>query len=40
MNMSEKDEQMDRVPSDVIYGLTLDGRGGMQPLVAGSEIPA
>ncbi|MGL5215030.1 MAG: zinc transporter ZntB [Aeromonas hydrophila] len=39
MNMSEKDEQMDRVPSDVIYGLTLDGRGGMQPLVAGSEIP-
>lgn len=27
MNMSEKDEQMDRVPSDVIYGLTLDGRG-------------
>ena len=40
MNMSEKDEQMDRVPSDVIYGLTLDGRGGMQPLVTGSEIPA
>lgn len=40
MNMSEKDEQMDRVPSDVIYGLTLDGRGGMQPLAAGSEIPA
>ncbi|MFQ2268717.1 zinc transporter ZntB [Aeromonas hydrophila] len=40
MNMSEKDEQMDRVPSDVIYGLTLDGRGGMQPLVAGCEIPA
>lgn len=31
---------MDRVPSDVIYGLTLDGRGGMQPLVVGSEIPA
>lgn len=30
---------MDRVPSDVIYGLTLDGRGGMQPLAAGSEIP-
>ncbi|WOX53044.1 zinc transporter ZntB [Aeromonas sp. CD] len=40
MHMSEKDEQMDRVPSDVIYGLTLDGRGGMQPLVTGSEIPA
>ncbi|MFQ2165041.1 zinc transporter ZntB [Aeromonas hydrophila] len=40
MNMSEKDEQMDRVPSDVIYGLTLDGRGGMQPLEVGSEIPA
>ena len=30
---------MDRVPSDVIYGLTLDGKGGMQPLAAGSEIP-
>lgn len=30
---------MDRVPSDVIYALTLDGRGGMQPLAAGSEIP-
>ncbi|HEH9405878.1 TPA: zinc transporter ZntB [Aeromonas bestiarum] len=39
MNRNEKDEQMDRVPSDVIYGLTLDGRGGMQPLAAGSEIP-
>lgn len=38
--MSEKDVWMDRVPSDVIYGLTLDGRGGMQPLAAGSEIPA
>ncbi len=31
---------MDRVPSDVIYGLTLDGKGGMQPLAVGSEIPA
>ena len=31
---------MDRVPSDVIYGLTLDGKGGMTPLAAGSEIPA
>lgn len=30
---------MDRVPSDVIYALTLDGKGGMQPLAAGSEIP-
>lgn len=30
---------MDRVPSDVIYGLTLDGKGGMLPLVPGSEIP-
>ncbi len=39
MNRNEKDEQMDRVPSDVIYGLTLDGKGGMQPLAAGSEIP-
>ena len=38
--MSEKDVWMDRVPSDVIYGLTLDGKGGMQPLAAGSEIPA
>ncbi|MFM5819406.1 MULTISPECIES: zinc transporter ZntB [Aeromonas] len=40
MTMSEKDVWMDRVPSDVIYGLTLDGKGGMQPLAAGSEIPA
>ncbi|MGX5832969.1 zinc transporter ZntB [Aeromonas piscicola] len=39
MNRNEKDEQMDRVPSDVIYGLTLDGKGGMQPLAVGSEIP-
>ncbi|MNZ79500.1 Zinc transport protein ZntB [compost metagenome] len=39
MNMNEKDMQMDRVPSDVIYGLTLDGKGGMQPLEPGSEIP-
>ncbi|MFB0585802.1 zinc transporter ZntB [Aeromonas salmonicida] len=39
MRMNEKDEQMDRVPSDVIYALTLDGKGGMQPLAAGSEIP-
>ncbi|MCH7375225.1 zinc transporter ZntB [Aeromonas sp. MR19] len=39
MNRNKKDEQMDRVPSDVIYGLTLDGKGGMQPLAAGSEIP-
>lgn len=39
MNMAEKDEWMDRVPTDVIYGLTLDGKGGMQPLPAGSEIP-
>ena len=31
---------MDRVPSDVIYGLTLDGKGGMTPLATGSEIPA
>ncbi|WP_324026441.1 zinc transporter ZntB [Aeromonas caviae] len=31
---------MDRVPSDVIYGLTLDGKGGMTPLAAGNEIPA
>lgn len=30
---------MDRVPTDVIYGLALDGKGGMQPLAAGSEIP-
>ncbi|CAJ1911251.1 Zinc transport protein ZntB [Aeromonas jandaei] len=30
---------MDRVPSDVIYALTLDGKGGMTPLAAGSEIP-
>ena len=30
---------MDRVPSEFIYALTLDGRGGMQPLVPGSEIP-
>lgn len=30
---------MDRVPSDVIYGLTLDGKGGMTPLAAGSDIP-
>ena len=29
---------MDRVPSDVIYGLTLDGKGGMTPLAAGSEM--
>ncbi|MGY3857788.1 zinc transporter ZntB [Aeromonas sp. NJAU223] len=40
MNRREKDEWMDRVPSDVIYGLTLDGKGGMQPLAVGSEIPA
>ncbi|WP_339011557.1 zinc transporter ZntB [Aeromonas popoffii] len=39
MRLNEKDEQMDRVPSDVIYALTLDGKGGMQPLAAGSEIP-
>ncbi|MGY3942054.1 zinc transporter ZntB [Aeromonas tecta] len=39
MKLNEKDELMDRVPSDVIYGLTLDGKGGMQPLVSGSEIP-
>ena len=31
---------MDRVPGDVIYGLTLDGKGGMTPLATGSEIPA
>lgn len=30
---------MDRVPTDVIYGLALDGKGGMQPLAAGSELP-
>lgn len=30
---------MDRVPGDVIYGLTLDGKGGMTPLAEGSEIP-
>lgn len=30
---------MDRVPSDVIYGLTLDGKGGMVPLPAGSPLP-
>ncbi|WP_349919895.1 zinc transporter ZntB [Aeromonas veronii] len=40
MNRREKDEWMDRVPNDVIYGLTLDGKGGMQPLAVGSEIPA
>ncbi|WP_042011929.1 zinc transporter ZntB [Aeromonas fluvialis] len=31
---------MDRVPTDVIYALTLDGKGGMAPLAAGSEVPA
>ncbi|MFB2865244.1 zinc transporter ZntB [Aeromonas sp. MdU4] len=30
---------MDRVPGEVIYALTLDGKGGMAPLTAGSEIP-
>lgn len=30
---------MDRVPGDAIYGLTLDGKGGMTPLAEGSEIP-
>ncbi|MEN3801690.1 zinc transporter ZntB [Aeromonas veronii] len=30
---------MDRVPGEVIYALTLDGKGGMTPLAAGSEIP-
>ncbi|MGL5525262.1 MAG: zinc transporter ZntB [Aeromonas veronii] len=31
---------MDRVPGEVIYALTLDGKGGMAPLTAGSEVPA
>ncbi|MFQ2113267.1 zinc transporter ZntB [Aeromonas veronii] len=31
---------MDRVPGEVIYALTLDGKGGMAPLMAGSEVPA
>ncbi|MFL9593534.1 zinc transporter ZntB [Aeromonas schubertii] len=31
---------MDRVPSDTIYSLTLDGQGGMQPLASASELPA
>ena len=30
---------MDRVPGEVIYALTLDGKGGMAPLTAGSDIP-
>lgn len=30
---------MDRVPGEVIYALTLDGKGGMAPLTAGSEVP-
>ncbi|MGL5031753.1 MAG: zinc transporter ZntB [Aeromonas sp.] len=30
---------MDQAPSDVIYSLTLDGKGGMEPLPAGSELP-
>ncbi len=30
---------MDWVPGEVIYALTLDGKGGMAPLTAGSEIP-
>ncbi len=31
---------MDWVPGEVIYALTLDGKGGMAPLTAGSEVPA
>ncbi|ENY72430.1 zinc transporter [Aeromonas diversa CDC 2478-85] len=31
---------MDRVPSDTIYSLTLDGRGGQQPLPVGADLPA
>ncbi|WP_167386636.1 zinc transporter ZntB [Aeromonas cavernicola] len=31
---------MDRVPSEVIYGLTLGGQHGMTPLVAGGELPS
>ncbi|MFM4803898.1 zinc transporter ZntB [Aeromonas bivalvium] len=30
---------MDRVPSELIYGLSLDGKGGMQPLGAGAQLP-
>lgn len=31
---------MERVPDNSIYSLQLDGCGGMQPLVAGAELPA
>ncbi|AUV17335.1 zinc transporter ZntB [Aeromonas caviae] len=37
--MKREGDEMDRVPGDVIYGLTLDGKGGMTPLAEGSEIP-
>lgn len=31
---------MDRVPSELIYGLSLNGKGGMQPLAADAQLPA
>ncbi|MFM4963455.1 zinc transporter ZntB [Aeromonas bivalvium] len=31
---------MDRVPSELIYGLSLNGKGGMQPLEADALLPA